>query len=215
MIAKARLNATNDLSKVKDWINQVYAEICVEMEANISSATMTLTAGSASYTLPSGVSRIKSMYVTPVGAIQSGPIQLTTLDYIIRRRQAAAGTSTNGYITHYALLGINDFEVYPTPQAADVITLWYVKLPVALSANADVPILQEPYASKLLEYGALSEAADFKGDPSESEYRQLFEVWKQKYRGHLTRKRGGQPGQFNMFPTSTFPPHDPSTDLGR
>lgn len=175
---------------------------------------MTLTANTASYTLSSTIFRIKEMYVTPAGGVQSQPLQRTTLDYILRKRQAGGGQATaTGYTTHYALVGLNDFEVYPTPNSADVLTIWYVGLPTALSANTDVPILQEPYASKLLEYGALAEAADLKGDPSEQEYRQLYELWKGKYRAHLTRKQGSQPGQFLMFPGSTFPPHDPSTDI--
>ena len=30
VINKLRLDSTNDLSKVKDWINQVYYEACIE-----------------------------------------------------------------------------------------------------------------------------------------------------------------------------------------
>lgn len=173
-----------------------------------------MVANQATYTLPSTIARIKEMYVTPVGGLASGPILMTTLDEILTRRRALGGATLGGYITHYALLGSNDLEMYPTPASADVVTIYYVGLPTALSSGTDVPVIQEPWASKLLEYGALAEAADWKGDPSEQEYRQLFEVWKQKYRGHLTRKMGAQPGQFNFFPSRPFRPHDPSTDLG-
>lgn len=175
-----------------------------------------MTAGASSYTLPSAVMRIKGMYVTPVGGVPSQPLQQTTLDYIIQRRQASGGAvARNGYVTHYALLGLNELEVYPTPSGADVITVYYAALPTPLVNDGDVPILPEPFASKLLEYGALAEAADWKGDPSENEYRQLYQVWVQKLRTHLTRKMsGGQPGQFRVLPGYQFPPHDPSTDLG-
>jgi len=214
IINKLRLDPTNDLQKAKDWINQVYAQVCVETEANITFATMTLTSGSASYTLPSGVIRIKEMYVTPVAGQQSQPIQQTTLDYILRRRQSGGGTAVaTGSVTHYALLGINDLEVYPTPAAADVLTIYYAALPTALSGSSDVPILSEPYASKLLEYGALAEGADFKDDPKEVEYRQMYDLWMRKYQAHLNRKKGGQPGQMNIWNDANYPPHDPSTDV--
>ena len=218
MIAKTRLDAANDTTKVHDWINQVYAQACVETEARVLSTTATLTSGTASYslsTLASAVVRIKEMYVTPVGGTQSSPINQTTLDYILRRRQGGGGTTVSvGYVTHYALSGLDNLELYPTPQSADTLTIWYVAQPTALSANGDVPILPEPYASKVLEYGALAEAADSKGDPSEQEYRQLFQKWMMDFRTHLTRRAGGQPGQFRIFPGTAYPPHDPSTDTG-
>ena len=128
-------------------------------------------------------------------------------------RTALGGAATaTGYITHYALLGLSEFEVYPTPQSADVITIYYVAQPTALSADADVPILPEPYASKLLEYGALAEAADFKGDPAEGEYRQLYQMWRGKFIEHLNRAKGGTPEAFEFYPENSFPPHDPSVD---
>lgn len=214
MIAKLRLDATNDLSKVRDWINQVYAQACIETEAVVSTATMSLTAGTASYTLPTQVVRIKAMYVTPVGGAQSQPMLQTTLDYILRRRQASGGVGAAlGYVTHYAVLGSTDIEVYPTPQSADTITIYYVGLPTALSGNTDLPsALQEPYASKVLEYGALAEGGDFKGDPMTDEYRAMFQLWLSKLKTQITRKAGSQPGQFRVFPDHMFPPHDPSTD---
>jgi hypothetical protein len=78
---------------------------------------MTLTAGTSSYTLPSAVLRIKEMYVTPVGGVQQPPLIQTTLDEILRKRQAGGGTAiATGSVTHYALLGLTEFEVYPTPR---------------------------------------------------------------------------------------------------
>lgn len=210
-----RLDPVNDLNKVKDWINQAYYDVCVETEASVSSTTQTTSANVEFITVSSTIARLKSVYVTPASGARSAPLRQTTLDHILRMRQAGGGVATaTGSATHYALLGLTRMELYPTPTTVDTLTIYYVAFPTALSANGDVPILQEPWASKLLEYGALADAADWKGDPSEGEYRQLFEVWKQKFRSHLTRRQGGQPGQFRVFPGSTFPPHDPSTDVG-
>lgn len=213
------MNTTNDASKVKDWINQVYADACIELEANVATVTATLTAGTGSYnlsTLASTVVRIKEMYSTPVGQSQRAPLRLTTLDQILSWRQASGGAAvTTGTVTHYTLVGLNQIEFWPNPSTADVLTIFAVLQPTALSGNSDVTILPEPFASKILEYGALAEAADFKSDPSEQEYRALFEQWKQRLKAHMTRRAGSQPGQFNMFPGGWFPPHDPSTDLVR
>ena len=215
VIAKLRLDSNADLTKVKDAINLVYADAVVQTEANVTSATMALTSGTASYTLPNGISRIKEMYCTPVGGQQSVPLIQTDLDDILRRRQAAGGVAlaVPTQIYRYALLGLSDIELYPTPASADVLTVYYVALPTALSADADTPILPEPYATYILEYGAAAEMADFKSDPQEGEYRQLYEVWKQKLRGHISRKVGMQPGQFRVIPDTPYPPHDPSVDL--
>lgn len=209
-----RLEPADDLQKVKDWLNQVYAQVCVETEANVVSATMTLTSGSSSYTLPTGVMRIKDMFVTPVGGSQWAPLRAVTLNRMLQMRQSSGGAPVvQGSVTHYALLGLSELEVFPTPSAADVITIYYVALPTALSADADVPILQEPYATKILEYGALAEAADFNSDPSESEYRQLYEVWLGKFRAHLSRRQGNLPAQLEVRGAYWWPPHDPSTDV--
>lgn len=216
VIAKARLSSDNDTDKVKDWLNQIYADACLTTEVSVTSATMNLTAGSASYTFPDAIMRIKEMVITPSGATVSKPLKQSTLDEILSRRQASGGIQNfGGYVTHYALLGVNDFEVWPTPQAADVLTIYYVAAPTALDADEDVPsLLPEPFASKVLEFGALAEAADFKGDPAGAQWAGEYQQWLQKLRAHLTRKQGSQPGQFRVWNSTVFPPHDPSTDVG-
>ncbi|HEX7071473.1 MAG TPA: hypothetical protein VF190_11735 [Rhodothermales bacterium] len=158
--------------------------------------------------------RIKQMYPTS-GGVQYQPLRLATLEQILTWQQASGGNAVaNGTVEYYALSGLNQIDFYPTPSSADTLTIYYVKQPTALSANEDTTILPEPYASKVLEYGALSEAADYKGDPSEQEYRALYSDWMRRLRAHLTRRMGGQPGQFQFIPSRALPPHDPSTDTG-
>lgn len=204
VILKARLDSTLDLANVKDWINRAYAQVCVETEANVSADTMALTAGTSSYTLPAGIARIKQMVIKPAGSTQyNPPMILTTLDEILNRRMFGGDSSNVGGIipqsTHYAVVGLNQFEVWPTPSAADVITLWMVALPTALVNNTDVPILQEPYSSTLLEYGALVHAGDFKGDPATADWENQFQTWMARYIDHLRQRQGEIPGQFHQW----------------
>ena len=80
-----------------------------------------------------------------------------------------------------------------------MITVYYAAFPTALSADADVPILEEPYGSNLLEYGALVQAGDFKGDPATPGWESQFDRWMGKYLQHLKVKRGKQPGQVHTW----------------
>lgn len=219
VITKARLNSTADLTKVKDWINQIYAQVCIEVEAKVTSSTFTLTASQSAYDLSTfapNVMRIKQIAIQPVGGNYGPPLKPVSLEQILEWRQTqAAVANTNGSATHYALLGLNDLELYPTPANADTLQMYYVALPTALSANTDVPILQEPYASKILEYGALVQAAEFKGDPMLTEWQQVYENWIQRFRSHLNRRRGSGTMNFRVTGRQLLVPHDPGVDTGR
>jgi len=201
VIEKATLDPVLDLPKVKDWVNQAYFQAAVETEAISTTSTMALTAGSASYLLPAGVARIRQMALKPAGSTQfNAPLILTTLDEILQRRQSGLDAQTAGpYTTHYTVVGINGLELWPTPAAADVITIYYVSYPTVLAANGDVPVFEEPYASKIIEFGALAEAGDFKGDPATAQWAADYSDWMNRYRQHLQRKRGVIPGQFHQW----------------
>jgi hypothetical protein len=204
VINKARLDPVNDLQKTKDWINRAYYDVVVETESIVNFATMALTANSFSYTLPAGVARIQTMFVVPAGqtatVAQQPPMRRTTLEDIERRRQLGQLVANSGtYSTHFCLRGATDFEVWPTPNAADVITIYYSAFPTALANNTDVPVLDEPYASNLLEYGALLHAGDFQGDPATDEWQANFDTWMGKYMAHLDAKAGDIPSQFHQW----------------
>lgn len=193
VIAKLSLDATLDRDRVKDWINQAYSEACEETEANVVVDTMTLTAGSFRYVLPASVCRLRQLYVTAAGSSTPLlPVERTTLDDLMRKR--ASEPSLTGSATHYTLDGLSVFEVFPTPAAADVLTIYMSQFPVPLADNADVPILQEPFGSRLLELGALAEAGEFKRDPRSEGWKREHGEWLDKFREHLRLRGGDTPG---------------------
>lgn len=202
VIKKLRLDDTLDRPKVKDWLNQVYAQVCIETEALQKADTMTTTANVGSYLIPVQILRMKELVLAPASSPTSygGPLQQVSLDEILAWRQGNQVSGTNnGTATRYALAGLNQLELYPTPSGVDTLLMYYVYLPAALTADTDVPVLQEPFASKLLEYGALAEAADFIKDPDQDRYRALYEDWMRRFRTHLSRRRGVGPGQMRVM----------------
>lgn len=214
VIAKVRLDSTNDLQKVKDWINRVYADICIDTEAIQGVATMTLTANTSQYTLDSALLRIKQMYVTPSGQQQSRPLVPTTVEQILEWSASNGATTSNqGSVTHYAQYGVDQIYFYPTPYAADTITVYYVKLPTALSSGTDVPSLQEPYVTECLVNGACYQAAVFLKDPDAELFKRDFEQARARFRGHLRRKQGSMTQGFRITQGQPVRPHDPSADV--
>lgn len=195
-------------------MNQVYAEVSVETEAVQDYATMALTADKSTYTLDTSVLRIKQMYVTPSGQQQSRPLVPTSVEQILEWSASNGATSANqGSVTHFALIGTQKILFYPTPDAADVVTIYYVKLPTALSGASDVPVLQEPYVTECLVSGASYKAAVFLKDPDAELFKRDYEQSKRNLRGHLRRKHGSMTQQFRLTRDVTPAPHDPSTDV--
>ena len=212
VIADCRLDATADLAAVKDWINVRYADACIETGAYVPTATTTnMVAGTFRYSFPTGVERILTAYITPVGQTQVGPLVGISLDDLVRRQQ---GGPITGSPTHYAVQGIDSFFVWPTPLAVDVVTFYYNKLPTALSADGDVPIMHEPWVSKILFHGAAQDAATFKADWERASWHaQQYADWLKKYRVHLNRAKGTGTRQFRLF-NQSYVNHDPSVDDG-
>lgn len=214
VIHNLRLDPTNDTAKVKDAVNQAYYQVVVETEAYPAIATTTLTPGTNSYTLPSAISRLKSVNVTPVGGFATRPLLRISIDRMLAYRSAAAGPGTNnGTVYSYCLLGLNELEVYPSPQNADTLTFYYTQRPTALSGDTDVPIIPEPYATDCLVYGAQARVAQFSGDPDLGYYQQLFNDSMQRLQTHINRLTGRVTGQFNLQDDKLWPPHDPSVDI--
>lgn len=213
VIAKLRLDSTADLQKVKDYLNRAYAETCIETEALQDVTTQALTAGTYSYSVPSAVVRIKQMTVTSTGSVQSRPLVPVSVEQLLEwQSQYANPAQAYGNVTHYAVIGLSKILVWPTPQAADTLNIWYVKQPTALSASGDTPSIPEPYATRCLENGAAYELALFAKDPDAPVYKGEFEMAKRQLRAHLNRVQGAMTRQFRITRGDTYRVHDRSNE---
>ena len=211
VLSKGRLDAAADRVKVKDWLNETLSDAVLQTEALVTVMTMVPTS-SASQPLPAAVLRIKGMYVSS-GGVQYQPMWPVSLEQMLERRQGSPAASVDTP-TLYTLSGLNTIDFWATPRGTETITIYAVTAPPVMTADADVPPLPEPFASKVLEYGALAEAADFKRDDQLQNYQARYQEWIAKLRSHLTRKRGGVPEQMLVLGTPAYAPHDRSTDTG-
>lgn len=198
VIGKLRLDSA-DRPRVKDWINVAYATVCLDSEAFQSNAIVPITPNFASYTLPASVLRIKNIIGSAPGGSYGPPLEEASLDEINGWRQNGTVAATNnGASTRYAVLGLKTLELYPTPTQADSLLIYYVSAPNPLAADGDVPEIPEPFASKLLEAGAILEASEFVGTPDRDYYDAKYERWMIKFRVHLGRKAGPGGGQMRV-----------------
>lgn len=210
---KLRMTLGDDQGRIQDWINQTYADVAVETRCFQQQATSTMTAGVASYTLDSSLLHIELLTIKQAGGAAFFPLVECQLDEILNFR--ALNVAAGGPSRRYCLVGMNEIEFWPTPSAADTLNTWYSYLPTYLSADADLPGLPEPFGSKLLEYGALVQGAEWKRDILVlGQYQAQYQSWLQSFQRYLNRKAGAYP---ESFPTWTrlrpFAPHDASTDF--
>lgn len=211
VIAKVRLDAVNDKAKCGQWINETYSQVCAETRCLQTSRTDVLTAA-ANLTLNAAVYEIELIVCTPVGGQASFPLKEAALDEILNMRATTvAGT---GPPRRYSLVPLNVIEFWPTPQGGETLQTWYASAPTALSADGDIPAFPEPYASKLLEFGALVQAAEFKRDLMMlGDFQQQYASWLAAFQRYVNRKAGAYPETFPVQMGRSSWPHDPSTDV--
>jgi len=100
----------------------------------VSLATLTLTANQGDYELDSSILAIEDLFLTSGGA-NFRVRRLATTDLINLRLFSV----TSAPIQMYALAGSNLLQVYPTPQQADTLNIYYVPRPSPMASPTDDP----------------------------------------------------------------------------
>ena len=193
-------------------MNQGVTDVLLRTHCKVSSATLTLTSGTEDYTLDTNILRIIDMFVT--SDLQDYAMERKTVAEILAlRRSVASNTSPSRY---YAVAGSNLLMVYPTPSSADVVTMYYVPRPATLSTGSDTPSEIPSEFHKLVEWYALSEAADYDDDGSSNvgaNYLARYEKGIAEAKAAISRK-GGRPARAIPGRRPRIGPSVPSQDIG-
>ena len=213
VVAMVRLDSTDDAARVTQWLNETYSEVAIETRCFQQTSTATTTAGVSSYTLDTSILHLELVTCTQVGGTAWFPLAEAQLDEILNYR--AVSPSTLGPPRRYALVGLSQLEVWPTPGEADTLTFWYSYAPAVLSGDTDVPGIPEPFASNCLIYGAACKAAEWKRDLMMlGDFQQQYASHLAGFQRYVNRKAGAYP---EAFPTWTrlrpYLPADRSTDI--
>jgi hypothetical protein len=100
---------------------------------------MTETSGTGDYELPSEVIQTKALsWASATVSIAGKPERVSPQEILRLRAFSTTFDASNYPAAYYAVTG-NLLMVWPTPSAADVITLYYVPYPTALSGASDDP----------------------------------------------------------------------------
>lgn len=210
VIQKARLDSTLDLAKVKDWINQTYYRVCVEVEyySVTSAISAPLAAQASSVAVPTNILGIDYIVPTGIDGSSWGPMEMVGYQEMFELRAWQGGTIPLGAPSRYAFNSAttNSIDFYPNAGGGETLTFYGFGLPPALVADADKPIFPEPYASKVLEYGTLCDASEFKKDIFMlNQYEQQYQQWVMAFRAFTTGRRGDRVMQFPVDLQRPYP----------
>ncbi len=146
------------------YVNDGYEDFLQRTACWIERSTVTTTAGTADYDMDQDIMQIVELYLTASGASESTLMQRVSPVEILDYRRASSDAESPS--RRYATQGHNMLMLWPTPDAVDTLTIYYVPRPSTMSASTDTPSLVPPQYHRALEFYALAEMADYDDDQS-------------------------------------------------
>ena len=209
VIQKGHLERVDDLTRVKNWLNNAYFRVCIETDFYESSFVMgsPLSPGQTSAVIPSGV--VKLEYIVPTGQDGTvwGPVTEVTFEELLQVRAWQGGQVSTGAPSQYSFRssGSPTIEFWPSALGGEVFTFYGATMPTALVNDTDVPIFPEPY-TKAIEYAALIEAAEQKSDLLMlQQFSSQYEDWLERFRGFKNLRKSAQTAQFKVVRKRPWP----------
>lgn len=176
---------------IDSWTNEACLDFLERTKAKVEQAQMTLTSGQGDYELPSGVLVMNQLELTTASDGQLLLLEpIEPAELLWRRRYAGAEP-----VRYYAMQGDNLLMLYPTPQGADTLNMYYVPVPGSLVNSTD-PLTNAGIAPKwhaIIELYVKAKAGEFNDDSSSQNgatYLQQYEAEVRKARGRIRRAQG-------------------------
>lgn len=186
-------SASGDQTLIDAWVNEGYEDLVRRTRCKTAWATIDLTSGTHTYTLPTASMGIHEAYNTSGGS--DYPLEQVTLQELIRAR---ANSSSAGYPARmYAVEG-DAITLYPTPGAGETITVYYTPRPAAMSSGSDTPASVPAEFHQAIEYYAAARLAEMDGhEPSGfgAYFRALYEQQVRELRRHVAGGFGRRPAR--------------------
>jgi hypothetical protein len=192
------LNSGSEQTECDRRVNEGVLDILRKTECYVTSATMTETSSTGDYDLDTAILRVKGWLWAGTGS-SSVPERVSPQE--IERMRAASVAVVATPASYYAVAGANRLMVYPTPGASDVVTIYYVPRPTAMTDGAHDPS-DAPYGGipeefhPAIESYALAKLASMDDDDSSQQgmrYRAEYQQWVKDIRREVNLKAGPLP----------------------
>jgi hypothetical protein len=215
----SNLSASTDRTLLDRWANEAVRDVLVRTHCFVDFGTMATTIDERDYDLPSSILAVEKLQILDDNGNPASLDQKETEEiFDLREGLALSGTAIP---SEYAVQGSNMLMLFPTPDKAYTLHIYYVPLPTELLQDTDSPAAQSfggvPLEyHKAIEYYMLWQAGDHTDDRSSAQgerYKLLYDEFIAKIRGQRVRMGGKSVPPFYLPGTRLLAPNDPSTDL--
>lgn len=155
--------------QLRRWLDEAAKNIARETHILIDSDSITVTADTSEYTVPSDVLRLLHVYFTPTGDanrdIPIEPRDWQALDAVWGDRQ---NDFSSDYPRYYTIIGYSPnttLKLWPVPSTGGTLTVYSARLPASIDVDLgggdiDVPTGWEDVMYEYAEYMALRKDRD-------------------------------------------------------
>jgi hypothetical protein len=182
------------------WVNKGVVRVltdthCYVTATSVTASSLTAVGSTGDYLIPTTFLEIVDMFITS-GGTNYRLERLTVPDLVERRRVSnPIGSPT----MCYALAGANLLMFWPNPSSADVLSVYNVPIPTALSATGDDPSVAANggipiQLHEAIEFYACFKGASYDDDQSSAQGQRYHDLYDREITRYtkLIRRRGGQ-----------------------